>query len=39
MKRKAAGPDEQQLLCKEWITVWNGGGMKIVERKETVFCI
>ena len=35
MQRKAARPDEQ-LLCKEWVTVWNGGGVKIVERKSTV---
>ena len=35
LQRKAARPDEQ-LLCKEWVTVWNGGGVKIVERKSTV---
>ena len=35
MQRKAARPDEQ-LLCKEWVTVWSGGGVKIVKRKPTV---
>ena len=33
--RKAVRPDEQ-LLCKEWVTVWNGDGVKIVERESTV---
>ena len=32
---KAARPDKQ-LLCKEWVTVWNGGGVKIVQHKSTV---
>ena len=35
LQRKAARPDER-LLCKEWVTVWNGEGVKIVERKSTV---
>ena len=32
---KAARPGEQ-LLCKEWVTVWSGGGVQIAERKPTV---
>ena len=32
---KAARPGEQ-LLCKEWVTVWSGGGVQILERKPTV---
>ena len=35
LQRKAARPDEQ-LLRKEWVTVWNGDGVKIVEREPTV---
>ena len=35
LQQKAARPDEQ-LLCKEWVTVWNGGGVNVVERKSTV---
>ena len=35
LQQKAARPDEQ-LLCKEWVTVWNGGGEDVVERKSTV---
>ena len=35
LQRKAAGPDEQ-LLCKEWVTVWNGGSVKIIGRKSAV---
>ena len=35
MQRKAARPNEQ-LLCKEWVTVWSGDSVAIVERKPTV---
>ena len=35
MQRKAARPGEK-LLCKAWVTVWNGGGVTIVERESTV---
>ena len=35
LQRKAARPDEQ-LLCKEWVMVWNGDGVKIVGRESTV---
>ena len=35
LQRKAARPDEQ-LLCKEWITVWGSDSVAIVERKPTV---
>ena len=35
LQRKAAKPDEQ-LPCKEWVTVWNGEGVKTVERKSTL---
>ena len=35
LQRKAARPDEQ-LLCKEWITVWGSDSVAIVERKSTV---
>ena len=31
LQRKAARPDEQ-LLCKEWVTVWNGDGVKSVSQ-------
>ena len=35
MQRKAARPSEQ-LLCKEWVTVWSGDRVEIVECKSTV---
>ena len=35
LQRKAAMPGEQ-LLCKEWVTVWNDGRVRIAERKPTV---
>ena len=35
LQRKAARPDEQ-LLCKKWVTVWSGRGVKIVEHKPTM---
>ena len=35
LQRKAARPNEQ-LLCKEWITVWSSDSVAIVERKPTV---
>ena len=35
LQRKAARPGEQ-LLCKEWVTVWSGGSVKIAEHKPTV---
>ena len=35
LQRKAARSDEQ-LLCKEWITVWGSDSVAIVERKPTV---
>ena len=35
LQRKAARPGEQ-LLCKEWITVWGSDSVAIVERKPTV---
>jgi hypothetical protein len=35
LQRKAARPNEQ-LLCKEWITVWSSDSVAIVECKPTV---
>ena len=30
------GEVRRTTLCKEWITVWSGGGVQIAERKPTV---
>ena len=35
LQRKAARPNEQ-LLCKEWVTVWSSDSVAVVERKSTV---
>ena len=35
LQRKAAMPNEQ-LLCKEWVTVWSGDSVAVVERKPTL---
>ena len=35
LQRKAVRPDEQ-LLCKEWVAVWSGVSVAIVERKPKV---
>ena len=35
LQRKAARPNEQ-LLCKEWVTVWSGDGVTTAERKPAV---
>ena len=36
LQRKEARPPGEQLLCKEWVTVWNDERVQIVKRKPTV---